>query len=238
MEKFIKFLDELPHKYKIVIAGNHELTLDSERYEKILKPKFEAELQTEKDLDISELKKKLSDHCIYLENSGTDVYGYHVYGSPYSLEYYGWAFMKEEKDLPSVWDMIPEEADIVLTHGPPFKIFDYDVLEKKYDGSKSLRRTILKRVKPLYHIFGHVHEGYGVKKIDETTFINASYLDENYKAFNKPIVFELPVREGKKRGGKTGKSIKKKPIKKTSRKVSLPKATKRGAPKKNYVRSL
>ena len=62
-------------------------------------------------------------------------------------------------------------------------------------GDQDLRDELLNRVKPLYHIFGHIHETYGMKKVDNTTFINASSCTYSYKAINPPIVFELPVRE-------------------------------------------
>ena len=48
-----------------------------------------------------------------------------------------------------------------------------------------------------YHIFGHIHEGYGVtknKKIKDVTFINASSVDVNYRCVNKPIMFYIKGR--------------------------------------------
>lgn len=62
-------------------------------------------------------------------------------------------------------------------------------------GDEELLKVINDRVRPLYHIFGHIHEGYGVEKKDGTTFINASICTEDYKPTQKPIVFELPVKE-------------------------------------------
>jgi Predicted phosphoesterases, related to the Icc protein len=61
-------------------------------------------------------------------------------------------------------------------------------------GDPWLKKAIQERIKPMYHIFGHIHETYGVEKIGETTFINASICTEQYQPINKPIVFELPVR--------------------------------------------
>ena len=57
---------------------------------------------------------------------------------------------------------------------------------------------VVERIKPLYHIFGHIHEGYGQKKQDGTVFINASICTARYKPINKPIVFDLPVKNEKK----------------------------------------
>lgn len=61
-----------------------------------------------------------------------------------------------------------------------------------------LLTTVEHRVKPSYHIFGHIHEGYGVTTNGTTTFINASTCDKNYNARNEPIVFDLPRRTGKR----------------------------------------
>ena len=68
---------------------------------------------------------------------------------------------------------------------------------KTHTGCEELIKVIEKRVKPLYHIFGHIHEGYGVEKKGKTTYINASTCTEKYHPVNKPIVFELPVKEEK-----------------------------------------
>lgn len=48
------------------------------------------------------------------------VHGYKVYGSPYTPDYHGWAFMYNKKDASKVWEQIPDDTDILLTHGPPF----------------------------------------------------------------------------------------------------------------------
>ena len=58
-------------------------------------------------------------------------------------------------------------------------------------------KVIEERVKPLYHIFGHIHEGYGVEKKGGTTFINASTCTINYNPKYPPIVFELPIKVNK-----------------------------------------
>lgn len=50
-----------------------------------------------------------------------------------------------------------------------------------------------RRVRPLYHVFGHIHEGYGMWTDGTTAFINASTCNIKYKAENGPIVFDLPL---------------------------------------------
>jgi Icc-related predicted phosphoesterase len=62
-------------------------------------------------------------------------------------------------------------------------------------GCPILRDEVLNRVKPMYHIFGHVHEGHGTKNIDGVTFVNASNVGEghDYECVHKPIKFNLPI---------------------------------------------
>lgn len=55
--------------------------------------------------------------------------------------------------------------------------------------AKALLNAV-QRVKPKLHIFGHIHESYGTHTTEETTFINASICNEQYKPVNKPIVYE------------------------------------------------
>ena len=59
-------------------------------------------------------------------------------------------------------------------------------------GCVDLLSAVTERIRPLYHVFGHVHEGYGVTTNQTTTFINASTCTLSYRPNNAPIVFDLP----------------------------------------------
>lgn len=70
LEEFCRFLAKLPkEQHKIVIAGNHDILLDS-RYHR-------------KGKDIELAKKMLREHCIYLEDSSVEICGLKIYGSPW-----------------------------------------------------------------------------------------------------------------------------------------------------------
>ena len=56
-------------------------------------------------------------------------------------------------------------------------------------GSRAIR-TFVNEVKPKLHVFGHIHGQHGVKRIGETTFINAAILDDAYKMVFEPEVFD------------------------------------------------
>ena len=84
--------------------------------------------------------------------------------------------------------MIPEDTDILITHGPPEGILD---LCKNGDrvGCRDLL-LMIEKPKPKVHVLGHIHESYGIKVGNGTTFINACNLDERYKLRYKPITLE------------------------------------------------
>ena len=87
-----------------------------------------------------------------------------------------------------MWKEIPIDTEILITHSPPLDVMDF--CEGNNEGMQTLKNRI-KEVKPLYHIFGHTHEGYGTEKIDDTVHINCSTCDADYKPVNKPLVFYL-----------------------------------------------
>jgi len=159
----------LPASYIIFIGGNHDVYL--ERIKK-------------------EMVKKVVNNAIYLENETITIEGIKIWGSPYSLPFNDWAFMKEEKELEKIYSKIPKDVDIILTHTPPYGILDLTEIGNHHIGSFSLLNRI-KEIKPKYNIFGHCHEGYG-KYTDYTTdFINASQVTSTYKLENKPIELEI-----------------------------------------------
>jgi len=180
---FKSFLQSLPHQYKVVIPGNHD----------ILKIPNEGTI-----CEPSKIKELLQDVCVYLDESSVTLFGYKIYGS-------SWLHVFAEDGYPHVQEkypgekcqLIPSDADIVITHPPPYletettNTLDLTASGMKA-GDKALAKDILTRIKPLYHIFGHIHEGYGQGKIDNTTFINASSCTKGKKtAGNPPICFEL-----------------------------------------------
>jgi Icc-related predicted phosphoesterase len=49
----------------------------------------------------------------------------------------------------------------------------------------------VKRVRPQHHVFGHIHEGYGLYMMEGISFVNPSICDHKYGIANKPLVFEV-----------------------------------------------
>nr|CAI5864306.1 unnamed protein product [Callosobruchus analis] len=191
---FNQWLGSLPHKHKIVIAGNWDLTFDTKTVDHF---KWLMHLRGRNVVpaDTINLKQYLT-NCTYLKDSSTEVYGVKIYGSPWIPERPNGAFsLKRGKELLSKWNKIPSDTDILVTHTPPLGHGDL-TLSGVRAGCVELLNTVRLRVKPKYHIFGHIHEGYGVTSDSEISFINASTCDINYNPVNPPIVFDMPLKDG------------------------------------------
>ncbi|KAI0224897.1 Metallophosphoesterase domain-containing protein 1 [Lamellibrachia satsuma] len=140
--------------------------------------------------------KDLLRNAVYLKDSEVTVFGIRVYGSPWQPEFYNWAFnLPRGQPCLDKWNRIPEGIDVLVTHGPPVGYGDLCSSGLRA-GCVELLSTIQHRVRPKFHVFGHIHEGYGVTSDGCTTYINASTCTLQYKTSNPPIVFDLPLPQG------------------------------------------
>lgn len=182
--EFLNWFSALPHKHKIFIAGNHDR-------------KFEYNPAGPKSL-IEENERIMVGHGhvppVYLEDESYDADGWKVYGSPWQPWFCDWAFNlpRQGDELEEKWNAIPEDTDVLITHGPPKGILDDSPGVCPSVGCELLIERV-KEVKPKIHVFGHIHGGYGVHFDDSTNtyYVNASLVDERYEPVNKPIVIEL-----------------------------------------------
>ena len=173
LDEVARFNDDimkLPHKHKVVVAGNHDWPFQRQ-------PK--------------EARKLLHESIIYLEDAAAVVEGLHIYGSPWQPAFFNWAFNLPRLSvaLKERWQAIPDNTDILVTHSPPHGIMDR-VPRGELVGCEHLRRRV-DRIQPRIHCFGHIHCGYGQETRGKTLFINASNLDEDYLPANEPITVEL-----------------------------------------------
>ncbi|KAL6228962.1 hypothetical protein BDW75DRAFT_250310 [Aspergillus navahoensis] len=157
LEEQIEWLDSQPHRYKIVIAGNHELCLDHHQHSD----------SGNKNVTIN--WKSL----IYLENTSITVklgdgHQLKVFGSPYTPKHGNGAFQYPRTDA-TVWQEIPKDTDILVTHGPPKAHLDLGDL-----GCQALRKALwdIER-RPILHVFGHIHGGYGKEIVYWNSFQRA-----------------------------------------------------------------
>jgi len=162
------YLCTLPHPHKIVIAGNHDFCFESDR----------------------EACEKILTNCIYLQDQEVTINGMRFYGSPWQPWFYDWAFNLERgPEIRVKWNLIPKGTDILITHGPPYGIGDLTAQED-HAGCQDLLEVV-EKIKPAIHIFGHIHEGYGISSNGITTFINVSSCDQLYQPVNPPLIYEF-----------------------------------------------
>lgn len=165
---FVDWVHQLPYKDKVLVFGNHD-----GNYVHTLTRVIEKEYT-----DIT-----------FLNNGSIIIDDIKIFGSPHSVEYGSWWFMMKDNELEKLWKKIPDDTDILITHGPPFGILDY-TCDNFTTGSKTLLKRISELKNLKYHIFGHIHESYGIKTIENKTFMNVSLLDEKYRFINNPVVIE------------------------------------------------
>lgn len=198
IQKFNSYLGALPYKVKVVIAGNHDLTFDDNITEASLRTFGVQKSTVESYLSERGLKsvKQMLTSAIYLEDSLVTVCGIKIYGAPWQPVFCDWGFnLKRGEDILKKWQTIPADLDILMTHGPPVGHGDLTGGNNNV-GCVELLNTVQKRVKPKFHVFGHIHEGYGVTSDGYTTFINASTCTRRYLPTNAPIVFDFIIPEG------------------------------------------
>jgi len=118
------------------------------------------------------------------------------YGSPWQPEFYNWAFNlpRNGEVLESKWKNIPDDTDILITHGPPHGIRDFTPQGLQVGCELLMFRV--EQLNPLVHLFGHIHYAHGAAYIKDTLFVNASICTERYVPSNKPIVIDLKEYDG------------------------------------------
>ncbi|KAL1694369.1 Metallo-dependent phosphatase-like protein [Schizophyllum commune] len=164
----MNWLYSLPQKTKIIIAGNHDLALHKDWYE-MHYTRFHGK-GNKQDYDaIHDLltgAKARKFGIVYLEDESytfkTKEGGreWSVYGSPWSPWFHNWAFNYTAEEAEALVAKFPK-ADILLTHGPPYHIFDR-TNTNDLPGCIALRRR-LPSLRPRIHLFGHIHEDHGAR---------------------------------------------------------------------------
>lgn len=166
-----EFLGGLPHKHKLLVAGNHDWCFAN------LVEREEA--------------RRILKNATYLEDSGVEIDGVKYWGSPWQPEFHDWAFnLPRGPKLAEVWAKIPSDTNVLITHTPPFGILDKNG-NGDHCGCGALLDALNNRVQPRIHVFGHVHESYGTLEADGITFINASICNGQFRPINRPIVIDL-----------------------------------------------
>ncbi|UJR36079.1 hypothetical protein I4U23_028815 [Adineta vaga] len=202
IEEFLRYLKSLTQfRLKIIIAGNHDVTLESEFYKRTCNRWHPGRTQ-----DYEQIGRLIRDPSlakdygiIYLENQEfvDPLTGLKFYGSPYQPEFCDWAFNLPVNgpELKQMWSKIPDDVDVLITHGPPGNILDKTYTGQNVGCAHLLARVL--KIKPRLHVFGHIHEAYGREEHNGTIFVNASTCNLRYKPLQPPIAVDLQVKERK-----------------------------------------
>lgn len=174
MREFLHWFKNLPIKHKIYIPGNHDTSVEQGMH------------------DVDDYPE-----ITFLVNETITIEGIKIYGSPITPSFgYGWAYNSKVNKIKNYWDLIPDDTDILVTHGPPKGMLDYTQSRDKgttyvHCGCKTLLNRI-QNIKPKYHIFGHIHDeslvynsGSFTPSGSKTTFINASVCNLRYNVQNQ-----------------------------------------------------
>ncbi|KAJ3536926.1 hypothetical protein NMY22_g5814 [Coprinellus aureogranulatus] len=206
VQQVFDWLMDLPHPVKIVIAGNHDLCLDTNLHGVFENEVFEviramrnsdhlqAELRIIRQFVRSEQVKERG--VYYLEHEGLEFSTrgerWKVYGSPAAPRYASGAFQYEdESTAQAIYDNIPSDTEILLTHTPPFGVLD---LSKK--GKKAGCRCLGERLANLHrcrlHVFGHMHEAFGAEILStpdgQRVAVNAAVASRKSKPIHSHFV--------------------------------------------------
>ena len=167
---FMNWFSQQDFKHKILIAGNHDFYFER--------------------MPDEEINKIIPTDVIYLNDSGVEINGTKFWGSPITPWFFNWAFNRHRgESIKTHWDLIPDNTDVLITHGPVHKILD-KTTNGTYTGCEDLLQKV-QEVKPKVHICGHIHEAYGKIEKDGTVFINASVLNEKYELKNEAVVIDI-----------------------------------------------
>jgi Icc-related predicted phosphoesterase len=164
---FFDWYSTQPAKYKLLVAGNHDTLLKKN-------------------------KINIPEEVIYLDNSGVLLEGLNIWGSPFTRMFYSLSpeYNAEKDELAYLtWNKIQLNTNILITHSPPKGILDIGN-DNTHKGCAFLFER-LKKIKPLIHVFGHIHEAYGIFKNEFTTFINASIVNVQEEPVNEPIIIAI-----------------------------------------------
>ncbi|HEY8560704.1 MAG TPA: metallophosphoesterase [Pyrinomonadaceae bacterium] len=177
IEEFLNWFSGLPHRHKIFVAGNHDWFYETDnRLARLMTARFNIR---------------------YLQDSSTEIGGSKIYGSPFQPRFFDWAFnLNRGAELAAKWKLIPDDIDVLVTHGPPHNILDE--VPGKYGAENAGCEDLRRRVEEIagfgklkLHVFGHIHGGHGRAERFGVKFVNASVCDENYDSVQPPIVVEM-----------------------------------------------
>jgi predicted phosphohydrolase len=164
LETAADWIAGLPHRHKIIVAGNHDWAFVHEPAR----------------------ARSLFATMTYLQDAELAIDGVRFWGSPWQPAFHDWAFnLPRGEPLAAVWRKIPPGIDVLITHGPPEGIGDRSLMGGRA-GCADLRRR-LAEVTPRLHLFGHIHQDGGLWQEGVTACVNVT----TWECERRPTVIDL-----------------------------------------------
>jgi len=179
VKDFHKWMNKQPAQYRISVQGNHELWVEKNFNE------------------AKELAESVCPGIYFMDEGPVDIAGLKFWTSAITPWFYNWAWNKERgEDIKRHWDLIAEDTNILITHGPPAGILDtvYQVdgiTPRERVGCQDLYNKVMSLNNLKHHIFGHIHCSYGHKELNNKHFWNVAMCDDMYYLNNPVTIIDL-----------------------------------------------
>ena len=173
VQDFNDWLGEQPHRYKLVVPGNHEFFLEAD----------------------SRRRSLLSNARVLIDEAIT-IEGLRFYGSPMTPLYGGAFGTSSGPERKRHWAKIHDDTDVLVTHGPPHGILDLSPGQQQRMGDPELRSRVRELRSLRLHAFGHVHGAYGIVANDEVTFANVALMGHLGELVHEPVVMRMRLGKG------------------------------------------
>ncbi|MDD3371012.1 MAG: metallophosphatase domain-containing protein [Alphaproteobacteria bacterium] len=173
---FHKWLNKQPAKHIVSCQGNHEVWVQN-------------------NLDKArEIAAEVAPRVHFMVEGGLEIEGIKIWCSPVTPMFYNWAWnVNPGAAIQAYWKLIPDDTEILVTHGPPAGILDTCEPDGIPLGCPSLRERIRELNHLKLHVFGHIHSSSGSCEKDGIRFINASVCNERYEPVNGVKIYDFPA---------------------------------------------
>lgn len=177
---FAKWLNQQEASHIVLVPGNHETIFEE---------------------NLPHSLNWITDQCLaanVLINQSIEIEGIKIFGSPTTPTFFNWGFMKDRgEQIARVWDNIPNDTNILVTHGPAYSIMDR-CPDGKLAGCEELYKRVFELPKLTHHVFGHIHvdeyNPVSYKEISGINFHNVSICTNQYIASNPITVIDYEVK--------------------------------------------
>lgn len=187
---FVPWAIKQPCKHIVFIAGNHDFW-------------FENHGAEEPDM-YNMFHKPTDGKLIYLHNKAWEyehevepwVYKkYKIFGTPYCKMFGNWAFMREPETLERLYERIPSDCDILISHDAPKMLGLGEIHDGAWAGENAGNPQLadeIMRKQPKYNFCGHIHSGvHELQDFNGMKFANVSLVGEDYEVHHKPLYLNV-----------------------------------------------